>query len=307
MNQDKAIYRVKYIKCKICDSDDFRLLGIRGNVEYIGAHILKDGETHMITNIVKCNICHFVYTNPYIIYDEGTYFYNDTDKYDASCNGKQDKLFKKTISLIEEFTKRGRVLDIGAGKGEFLALAKKSGWDVYGVEMSEKFADYAKNRYNLNIEKKSLSQIGYPGKYFDVVTLNMVLEHIEEPNGIMKEIHRILKDDGIVIIEIPNMNSLMLKAVRLYFLMKGKPWSPLLSPLHKPYHSYGYYKFTLKFLLNRHNLRIVKAMTLSLSSRGVDAKSSVYTILKAGRDIMATVGNCIGMGDIMTVIAKKMK
>ncbi|MBM3253398.1 MAG: class I SAM-dependent methyltransferase [Candidatus Omnitrophica bacterium] len=306
-NQNHSYYKVKYINCKVCGADDFKLLGIRGNLEYFGASTLKNERPHMITNVVRCKKCDFVYTNPYIITDEAIHFYNNPDTYFSSVSGNEEKLFKRTLSLLEKFSKKGRLLDIGSGKGEFLNLARDSGWEVYGIEMSEQLATYSENKYNLKIEKRPIEEIGYPDRFFNAVTLNMVLEHLEAPNNIIKEAYRILSDEGVILIEVPNMNSFLLKAIKLFFLIKGKAWSPFLSPLHKPYHSYGYSNSTLKFLLNSHNLKVIKIINGNLSNRGIEEKSSAPPLLRIVGLIITAVGAIFGMGDVTTIIAKKKK
>lgn len=305
MKTDNSFYRVKYISCRVCGAEDFKILGIRGNLEYLGAKPLEDGTPHMITNVVRCKRCNFVYTNPYIILKERDNFYNNTAAYKPSSCGKEEILFKSTLSIIEKFSKRGRLLDIGSGKGEFLNLATASGWEGYGVEVSGSLAGYSENKYNLKIEKRALEEIKYPDGYFDVVVLNMVLEHLEEPNSVIKEVHRILNDKGVVLIEVPNMDSLLLKMIGLFYLVKGKNWSPHLSPLHKPYHSFGYSNSTLRFLLEKHNFFIVKTINASLIKRGIEERKTILPLLKTAALAITAIGAIFGMGDVSTIIARK--
>ncbi|NQT46241.1 MAG: class I SAM-dependent methyltransferase [Candidatus Omnitrophica bacterium] len=301
----KTPYEVSYIKCKVCGKDDFKFLGLRGNLEYLGAPALEPGKPHMITNVVRCKRCGFVYTNPYVVSEEGKDFYSDPDQYRSSCSAKEEEMFKETLSLINRIATKGKLLDIGCGKGEFLALAKESGWEACGVETSGGLADYSRKRYDLKIENVPLEKVKYPDKHFDIITLNMVLEHIDEPNDLIKEVYRISKEDGAVIIEVPNTNSLLLKAIRIFFLIRGKNWSPLLSPLHKPYHTYGYSNHTLRFLLNSHNFKIVKVINGSLFNRGLGKRPEVNGLLRMGGLFTTFLGATIGMGDVITVIAKK--
>lgn len=305
METGNSFYRVKYISCRVCGADDFKILGIRGNLEYLGVKPLEDGKPHMITNVVRCKRCNFVYTNPYIITEDADNFYNDPDKYRPSLCAKEGELFKSTLSLLERFSKGGRLLEIGSGKGEFLNLARNSGWEVYGVEVSRSLAGYSENKYNLKIEKRSLGEAGYPDGYFDAVILNMVLEHIEEPNSIMKEIYRILNDRGVILIEVPNMGSLLLRTISLFYSVRGKNWSPYLSPLHKPYHSFGYSNSTLRFLLEKHNLFIVKTINASLLNRGIEERETVSPLFRTAALAVTAVGSIFGMGDVSTVIARK--
>ncbi len=305
METGNSFYKVKYISCRVCGADDFKLLGIRGNLEYLGAKPLEDGTPHMITNVVRCNRCNFVYTNPYIITDERDNFYNDVEDYKPSSCGKGEGLFKNTLSILEKFSKGGRLLDIGSGKGEFLNLARESGWEVYGVEVSCSLRGYSENKYSLKIERRALGEARYPDGYFDAVVLNMVLEHLEEPNNVMKEVYRILNDRGVVLIEVPNMDSLLLRLISLFYMLKRKNWSPYLSPLHKPYHSFGYSNSTLRFLLEKHNLFIVKTINTSLLERGIEERETVSPLLRTAALAVTAIGAIFGMADVSIVIARK--
>jgi len=210
---------VKYIHCKVGGSDSPKFLGLRGNLEYSGALPLKQDQEHMVTNVVRCNKCGFVYTNPLILLDSQKGGYTNAEGYRPSAdNIEPEELFNFTMNLIERYNTDGKtLLDVGCGKGEFLNVAEKKGWQVYGIEPSRNLANYAIEKYNLGVKSTSLEDAGFPDSFFDVVTLNMVLEHLDEPKSTLIEINRVLKNNGFLFIEAPNMDSLMLKLAALYF------------------------------------------------------------------------------------------
>ena len=83
------------------------------------------------------------------------------------------------------------------------------GFKTYGVELSSETASYARNQQNLDVYCGTLDQAHYADGQFDVVTLWDVLEHIPEPHTMLAEIHRILSSSGLLVIQSPNMDSLM--------------------------------------------------------------------------------------------------
>jgi SAM-dependent methyltransferase len=299
-------YKVEHISCKVCGSDKTKFLGIRGNLEYAGALPLKTGEEHIVTNVVQCRKCGFVYTNPFILTSGGNKGYVDPDEYCPSAENIDSKiLFGYSISLIERYVPgKGTLLDIGCGKGEFLALAKEKGWQAYGIEPSEKFADYATKKYNLDI-KLDIKNSNFQGSFFDVVTLNMVLEHLDSPKATLLEIRRVLKDNGFLFIEVPNMDSWMLKLATLYFRLNKKGWSPLLSPLHHPFHCYGYNMFSLRSLLKNAGFRIKRFIISDTHLRGMYLRPSVSTLEKKLCRIAGRIASFIGKGDVLMAIATK--
>lgn len=85
--------------------------------------------------------------------------------------------------------------------------------ETYGIETSDS-ADYAKEYLRLNVSKGDLFSARLPDRFFDLVTLYNVLEHTHDPSRVCNEIHRILKDDGFLIIQVPNKDSLQYKLFR---------------------------------------------------------------------------------------------
>jgi 2-polyprenyl-3-methyl-5-hydroxy-6-metoxy-1,4-benzoquinol methylase len=97
----------------------------------------------------------------------------------------------------------GSLLDIGAGTGEFLKLAKDNNWNVEGVEPNEKARGYA-NEKGI-VLKENIEEL--KGEFFDVVTLWHVLEHLPDLENIIPKIEAFVKPGGVLIIAVPNFKS----------------------------------------------------------------------------------------------------
>jgi len=303
-------YPVEYINCKICGSDIPKFLGFRGNLEYEGA-LLFPGQEHMATSVVKCKKCGFIYTNPLIIIDPGhkNNFYADPQDYVSSvCREDPLRVFGLNLNIIENFTgqRKGILLDIGSGKGEFLAAAKKRGWEVFGIEPSKEFADFAKDKYGLDNINPDLKKANLPSEYFDVVTLNMVLEHVDEPHELVSEAERVLKKSGILFIEVPNTGSLLLRLIGIYYKkVKGKEWSALLSPLHYPYHCWGYGAPSLKMLLFLHGFKAAKLEVHGIGLRGFRRRQELGWFRWSALKLLSGFFGFIGKGDILIAVGVK--
>ncbi len=302
-------YSVSYIHCKVCGSDAPKVLGLRGNLEYSGAPPLKASEPHMVTNVVACRNCGFVYTNPLMLLPEGDHRqqYHESDAYVPYGRDPAKALGRVLASIEQLMPRKGRLLDVGAGKGEFLAMARNRGWKVEGVEPSEGLANHATETYHLPLTRTPLGVEGanFPDESFDVVTLNMVLEHVEDPNRLLREINRVLTRDGLLLIEVPALDSFLLQAIRVYFFLKKKDWSPLLSPLHWPFHCYGYPLRTIRYLCRQHGFRVVKARTVDLSARGFRAHSNISPAEARLRYLVMKLGGLMGRGDVLMVYCRK--
>ncbi|PCH99131.1 MAG: hypothetical protein COB85_00655 [Bacteroidetes bacterium] len=293
--------------CLLCGENNFKMLGVRGTREYTGAD--PSGEPHITTNVVRCRNCDFVYINPEIkgVEQFEREYYNNPDNYHAVNDGDASKLYSKRLKLISKFKKSGNLLDVGSGKGEFLNVAIKAGWSASGIEPSQAFCEYAEQTYKVSTVQGYIDEIKTIPRFdFDVITLHHVLEHMHSPAAQLLAISNYLKPDGILFIEVPNVNSYFLRVIDLFFRLKGLNWSSRLSPLHPPYHKFGYNKKSLMFLLNRCNYETLVVTTLSGRERGHKTYSDKsFNLVSLLRDLTSSILNLVGNGEMLCIIAKK--
>ena len=117
-------------------------------------------------------------------------------------------MLQKKARKVEMLTglKNGRLLDYGAGTGHFARLMKTRGWSVTAIEKNGKARELALKEFGFEmLPVEALSTI--KDKELDVVTMWHVMEHIQEPDRMWDELHRILGDKGIAIIAVPNSAS----------------------------------------------------------------------------------------------------
>ncbi len=111
---------------------------------------------------------------------------------------------QQKINLIESFlSKKGNILDIGAGTGDFLTVAKKNNWNVSGIEPNTSAIELAQKK-GVALDQTTLI---FKDNEFDVITMWHVLEHVPDLDQQIKEIKRILKKGGYAFIAVPNFKS----------------------------------------------------------------------------------------------------
>jgi SAM-dependent methyltransferase len=192
----------------------------------------RDG---VLTTLVKCTACGLVYQNPRPTFAEMTVHYpSDYESYAPEPNVENSSwLLRQAIRYgvakrcryITRYKRAGRLLDIGCATGIFLQGIRNSGnWEPYGVEINQHAAHIAQE-HGLDVRLGTLEQAGFADEFFDVVTLWDVLEHLHDPAGSLREIHRILKPDGLLVIRVPNANSWDSQ-------LFGRYWAGLDSPRH---------------------------------------------------------------------------
>jgi 2-polyprenyl-3-methyl-5-hydroxy-6-metoxy-1,4-benzoquinol methylase len=113
-------------------------------------------------------------------------------------------VFHRAAELLKQYGRKGRVLDVGAGFGFFLAEIKNSGWEAVGVEISQKALDYARNVLGLTIHPGPLEKVGFGDNYFDAITGFYIVEHLPNPMAFLRECHRILKPGGLLLLRYPH-------------------------------------------------------------------------------------------------------
>lgn len=119
---------------------------------------------------------------------------------------------------------RGKLLEVGFGRGTALRNMAALGWDAYGVDFDPIAVENAL-KDGLNVRQGSLQEQDYPDKFFDAVTMAHVIEHVHNPRTTFEECYRILKPGGVFVSITPNVHSI---GHRLF----KSDWFPLEPPRH---------------------------------------------------------------------------
>lgn len=282
------------------------MLGTRGNREYSGADSVAIPHVH--TNVVKCGNCGFIFCNPAIQGLEHLErdHYNNPEVYSAYLMDNVYSVYRIGETLIKRIKPSGKLLDIGAGKGGFVSLARKNGYEAKGIEPSPRFCEYAREKHGVQVVQGYLGEgDNLKGERFDIITLFHVLERVPCPQNLLATILQYLEEDGVVYIEVPNADATLLKIADLVFRMNGKGWSSRLSPLHAPFHSLGYSPKSLKYLLENNGFELVYFDTFSGKVRGYDTKGRLSGFFTLARNVVMNIVNLFPNRELVSVVAKK--
>ena len=148
------------------------------------------------------------------------------------------------------FEERGRLLDVGCGGGNFLRTLTndwllEGRFDVKGIDIDEAAIASAVG-LGVDAEVHDFPNTPYADTEFDIVTMRHSLEHMYSPKAAIQEVHRLLRQGGKLLIEVPNFGS----------------WGPLIfrdrwSAADAPRHLYHFTLATLRDLLERNGFRVV--------------------------------------------------
>ena len=198
--------------------------------------------------------------------------YYESEDYISHTDGKRslfEKLYqfiknialKNKLKLINSQSQKGKLLDIGCGTGDFLVVAKNDGWQITGIEPGEKPRKIAIRKGVSFVNK--LSDI--EDNSFDVITMWHVLEHVPDLEFQIKELKRLIKPNGTILIAVPNFKSFDAN----YY---GKFW----AAFDVPRHLWHFSKIAIEKLFANEKLQLVKVLPMKFDSFYVSLLSEKY-------------------------------
>lgn len=177
------------------------------------------------------------------------------------------------IKQIFEKEKRGKILDLGCGRGDYSKMLKDFGFEVVACDLDEEGFKY---KGEIEFKKYDLNRtLAFEDNSFDYVLLLEVLEHLKNPYEFLKEVNRILKFRGVLVISVPNI--LNLKS-RLRFLFEGafdyyreSPLDQMCNPREKIFnlHLFPYRYQELECLLRENGFSVTQIFTSSYENFGL--------------------------------------
>ena len=283
--------------CPLCGSSNYKIFY---NLTYSKAH----AGVGLPGIIKKCNSCDLIFKTfnkqPEALYDDN---YAQTFLETKEYSGPAATDFFKQI-LIAAYNRiknkyvKPTLLDIGSGIGVMLRTADQVGYNPTGVELSSKLAEITKNN-GFNVINKNVSEIETDFAY-DTITMMDIIEHLVDPNMILKELGIKIKQDGELIVYTPNHNSLIVKISDIFFRLGIK------SPVENVFactHTCFFTTKTLKKILEKSGYTILdtRHFNYDISRPG----QKVSFIAKMGVSAIEKIGNLTGFKGFRLVIYAK--
>lgn len=237
--------------CNLCSSNRLRVVYTAPNSErnnYKSSYLITDKHLKFPRRIVKCINCGLIFVPPEEYPEEllSNYMKMIDENYLEEENGRRmtARYVLKELGRLKKYG--NRLLDLGCCTGFFLDEARKMGWEVYGVELSEWAAQYARERFYLDIYNTTLKKAEFKDNHFDVIIMQDTIEHLVDPKEILIEIRRILKPKGILYINTPDIESLA------SLFLKARWWGI------NQFHLYYFSKRTLNKMLKSVGFEAIK-------------------------------------------------
>jgi SAM-dependent methyltransferase len=205
------------------------------------------GYAHRLEEPIRlhsCRVCRLEVFLPIVV---GTHeFYQAITPREDSYYVSEKWEFNRAIKAIKK-RPPGSVLDIGCGGGAFLSqLAQVKGVSAFGLEFNESAAAWARSKGHRLLDRLSREEAPVGG--FDTVTLFQILEHLEAPFQVVKQVKEVMKPGGLMIMTVPDA---------------GGPvhhFSDALTDL-PPHHVTRWHERTVRVCAQRHGLKVLEIAT----------------------------------------------
>ncbi|MBX9666422.1 MAG: class I SAM-dependent methyltransferase [Candidatus Obscuribacterales bacterium] len=238
-----------------------------------GSKELSDLYTVHDFTISECRKCTLVFVREKMTSETLGPFYEKHGYdyvYDDEKNQENLKFYYRRLKqVLNKRQKPGKVLDIGCNRGQFLDVMGEE-WERYGTEFTKRWADEARAKYGeKNIHQGPLSTYDLEGKLFDVVTMLDVLDHCPQPVDDLKQVNRVLKKGGLVVVKVHNISCLYAQITKDQFYA--------ISP---PGHLFYFNKATLKESLKQAGFKVVSNMFIG---HVLDLKTVPYRLARGAQ------------------------
>ena len=146
-------------------------------------------------------------------------FYASSKPYlnQLKSHGLED--YRKYINKILKYLKKGAtILDVGCGVGQVSNFLASKGYEVIGIDLSPLFVKEAKKTGKAKFKAMDSTDLIFKDNTFDSIISAETLEHIPNPEKALKELCRVLKKSGILVLRYPNkispLNNLLIRITR---------------------------------------------------------------------------------------------
>ena len=238
-------------ECPVCNSHNF--------------HSVLEVKDRLVSSevftIVECSDCLLRFTNPRPDSNDLPKYY-ESEEYISHTN-KGNSLINRIYKLARVFTLRSKrklieksaskktLLDIGCGTGHFINYCTDHNWEVTGVEPDSNARNLASS--SGVVVHDHINKIA--GQQFDVITLWHVLEHLPDLTATITKIKTLLKENGKLIIAVPN-----------YLSKESSIFEEFWAAYDVPRHLYHFTPKTLSILAEKNGLKIASTHPMWLDS-----------------------------------------
>jgi ubiquinone/menaquinone biosynthesis C-methylase UbiE len=206
-------------------------------------------------SVQQCRACGVFFVNPRPTQREIAASYETGKSYDfwATEREAREAQWKTRLALISDQPGGRTLLDIGAGDGHFLSVARAAGFSCLGTELSQNGAERARAEGH-EVLVGQFTELDLGGREFDVVTMWHVLEHVPNPGETLERVWQVLRPGGQFLVAVPNEDNAFVNDRLGFRRGRGAPIQP--PAWGQEIHLTNFQPATLRRALRRAGFRV---------------------------------------------------
>lgn len=166
--------------------------------------------------------------------------------------------YERHLEMIEEHHPPGRILDLGCGTGLFLSVARRRGWEPFGVDESLEATNWARDHFGLDPWVQTFESFAGEGRQFDVITGWDVIEHSRDPVALLEVARECLAPGGFIALSTPNQRSILDVVAGLMYRVTGKRLTSALEKFYIEQHFLYFTPDSFRACFERAGLEVVR-------------------------------------------------
>ena len=283
------------MKCLLCESDRSRMVWRQNG-----------------SRIERCSGCGVLFAaNPpsqpelNAMYQEGQLVGVPTESIGRDIGPPPEWKQREQMSILERLKRlgaSGALLDIGAFDGMFLQNAKRAGFEVTGIEPLREAYLHVSGTLGLPVVHGYLHSAALPAESFMAVSLLDIIEHVSDPVAELREVFRVLKPGGVLVMTTPNAAGLMQRIVGTKRKIFGQPWCPIDDI---PWHLWGFTPSTIRICMGKSGFHVEAVDSLEPSPLSSNQNSGSTGWKKVAIRAAAETSKVLDMSDRMVAFARK--
>ena len=224
--------------------------------------------------VLRCKSCAQIYLYPLLspeeiremfaqLYTSGEGSVPELKSYYAYCYDDEPsnplvQLYEGWLDEIEKHQAPGRLLDVGCGTGLFLSVARRRGWEPFGIDDSEEATRHARDHFGLDVWVGDFKDFPADERRFDVITGWDILEHARKPLEVLAAMRARLAESGLVALSTPNQRNILDLVAGSFYRLTGGRATGYLEKFYIEQHFLYYTPTTLAQALERAGFEVAK-------------------------------------------------
>jgi 2-polyprenyl-3-methyl-5-hydroxy-6-metoxy-1,4-benzoquinol methylase len=247
--------------------------------------------------VLRCKSCAQIYLYPLPspkeiremfarLYTEGEGSVPELKSYYDFCYEDEPKnplvqLYEGWLDKVEAHRAPGTLLDVGCGTGLFLSVARRRGWQPFGIDDSEEATKHAREHFGLDVWVGDFAEFRAEGRRFDAITGWDIIEHARKPLEVLEAMRACLAPNGVVALSTPNQHSILDLIAGTFYRLSGGRATAALEKFYIEQHFLYYTPETLTQSLELSGFTLCELQLESTDLRRLTLSKGMRLVLRS--------------------------